>query len=110
MIQLAEDIEADDSRKVPLDTSLRKVFIEVASNRLIDLAVVDGEQLRQFEKGKPDDDDWQEKVRNWEEVFELPADGSKRYLLFWNCNDSENAIVAYKITPIPGAVERGGCA
>jgi hypothetical protein len=103
MIQLAEDIEYWDSRKVPLDAKFKKVLIEVASNRKIDIAVVDADELEDFEESESGDDveiDWIENTRNTEFEFDYPNDRKKRYLLFWNANEKGDAMVAYKITPI----------
>jgi len=102
MIQLAEDIEYLESRKVPIDPKLRKVFIEVASTRKIDIAIVDAEKLQEFDESDTGDEaeiDWTENTRNYDTEFDFP-DGKKRYLLFWNSNEKGDAIVAYKITPI----------
>ncbi len=103
MIQLAEDLEYLDSYQVVLDPKYRKVFIEVASNQRIDIAVVDSEQLEEFEESDTGEDvkiDWFEKKRTLDLEFEFPGDRKKRYLLFWNSNDEDDAVVAYKITPV----------
>jgi hypothetical protein len=102
MIQLVEDIEYQGSSKVPLppDPNYKKLFVEVASNRKIDIAIVDDRQLRHFETTDDEDPtiEWAENTRNYEEEFEFPNDRKKRFLLFWNSNEKEEAIVAYKIT------------
>jgi hypothetical protein len=102
MIQLAEDISYMESRKVPLDPTLSKILIEVASNRKIDVAVVDAKQLKEFDDSDTGDEadiDWIENTRSYDTVFDFP-DGEKRYLLFWSSNEKGDAIVAYKVTPI----------
>lgn len=102
MIQLAEEVSYLDTRKVPLDPRQKRVFVEVASDRQIDLAVVDAEQLKQFDESSTGDDvdiDWTEYVRSYEFEYEFP-DRKKRYLLFWNANDRDDAVIAYKITPL----------
>ncbi len=102
MIQLAEGIEYLETRKVPLDPRHKKVIIEVASNRPIDVAVVDADQLKAFDESDDGDDvdiDWTEYTRGHEFDYELP-DRKKRFLLFWNANEEDEAVIAYKITPI----------
>ena len=103
MIQLAEDIEYLDSRKVPLNPKFKKVFIEVASNNKIDIAVVDADQMYGFDESDTGDDvdiDWIEGVRNYDFEFEFPSSRQKYYLLFWNANEGDDAFIAYKITPL----------
>ena len=106
MIQLAEDIEGYDARKVPIDPSLSRVLIQVASNRKIDIAVVDAATAKKFDKSETGDDvdiDWiMENTRQHDFEFEAPSDKKKQhYLLLWNANEDEPAIIAYKFTPIP---------
>lgn len=106
MIQLAEDIEYLESRKVPLDPKAKKIFIEVASTGKIDIAVVDSRQLKEFDESETGDEvdiDWTENSRNYEFVFEFPGakgEQKKWYLMFWNSNERDDAVVAYKITPM----------
>ena len=101
MIQLAEDIEYLESRKVPLDAKHRRVFVEVASTNKIDIAVIDADQLVAFDESDTGDDvdiDWTENTRSHEFEYEIPNDRKRHYLLFWNSNERRDAIVAYKIT------------
>ena len=103
MIQLAEDIEYLESRKIPLDPRHKRVFIEVASNRKIDIAILNAEQLKEFDDSETGEDvalDWIENTRNYELEFELPNEKKRFYLLFWNANERGDALVAYKITPL----------
>lgn len=103
MIQLAEDVEYLESRKVPLDPMASRVLIEFASNRRIDVAVVDTEKLKEFDDSEAGDDvkgiEWYEKERARDFEFKIP-DGKKYYLLFWNANDEKPAIIAYRVTPL----------
>ncbi len=103
MIQLAEDLEFLDSRKVPLNPKLKRIVVEVASNRKIDVAVVDAAQEREFEESPTGDEadiDWIESVRNYDFEFQFPENEGKYYLLFWNSNEKGEAMVAYKISPM----------
>ena len=102
MIRLVEDIEHYDYVKVALDSKNKDVFIEIASNRKIDIAVVDEALLEEFDESDDGADveiEWIENTRNHDFEYSLP-DKKKRYLLFWNANEDDDAIVAYKITPI----------
>jgi hypothetical protein len=102
VIRLAEEIEYLETRKVPIDTKHKRIFVEVASNRLMDVAVVDADQLKAFDDSETGDDvdiDWTEYTRGHEFVYELP-DHKRRFLLLWNANEEDTAVVAYKITPI----------
>jgi hypothetical protein len=103
MIQLAEDIEYLDFRKVPLNPKFKRVFIEVASNNKIDIAVVDADELSEFDESETGEDvdiDWIVSLRNYDFEFEFPDSKAKYYLLFWNSNEEDDAFVAYKITPM----------
>jgi hypothetical protein len=106
MIQLAEDIEGYDARKVPIDGSWKRLLIEVASNRKIDIAVVDGETAKKFDDSDSGDDvgiDWIiESARQHDFEWERPPGRTtKVFLLFWNANEDDTAIVAYKFTSLP---------
>ena len=106
MIQLAEDVDGYDARKVPIDPSWTRVLIEVASNRKIDIAVVNAVQAKAFEDSDTGDDvdiDWvMESTRQHD--FEIEQSGdrkNKQFLILWNANEDKPAIVAYKFTPLP---------
>jgi hypothetical protein len=103
MIQLATEVESLDSRKVPLGTRFKRIFLELASDRAIDFAIVNEKQLKDFEASETGDDveiDWTAHVRAYEDEYELPEDNGKRYLLLWNANSDDDATIAYKITPL----------
>ncbi len=103
MIQIAADIDSTDSRKVPLSAKFKRIFLEVAADREIDFAIVNEQQLKDFEASDTGDDvdiDWVPYVRSHEGEFEMPGGNGKRYLLLWNANADDEATIAYKITPI----------
>lgn len=108
MIKLAEDIDGYDGRKVLIDTSWRRVLIEIAANQQIDVAVVDATTARGFDESQTDKD--VEKLGiNWlgeqirQEDFEIDQTdlNNRKYLIFWNAYTDESAVVAYKFTQLP---------
>jgi hypothetical protein len=107
MIQLAEDIDGYDARKVPIDPSLDRLLIEVASTRRMDIAVIDAPTAKKFDQSDTGDDvsiDWIiENSRQHDFLWERPRSGrgERYYLLFWNAYDDETATVAYKFTTLP---------
>ena len=105
MIQLAEDLGYLDSRKILLDPRYRRVFIEIASNLKIDVSVVDASKMSAFDKSDNGDDvdgiDWFDNTRACEFEFEFPSESNQKYyLLLWNSNEDDDAMIAYKVTPL----------
>jgi hypothetical protein len=107
MIQLAEDIGYEDYRKIPLEAKYKKVLIEVASNRKLDVAVANEKQMKAFDEAEDAENvdiDWIENIRSYDFEFEFPPEKQRHYLILWNSNeeyeDDEGAIAAYKITAI----------
>lgn len=117
MIQLPAKLEGGGVFRVHLDTPHRRLFVEVASDVEVDIAVVTEEQFRAFDESEFGDDadiDWVEQVRQYDfECRRLPR--GKQYLLIWNSHQEGPATVAYKITavddsapPYPGDVRAPG--
>ncbi|MBX9580724.1 MAG: hypothetical protein K2X87_10490 [Gemmataceae bacterium] len=102
MIQMAADIEYLDSRKVRLPTVYPRILIELAADSPVDIAVVNEQELKEFEQSETGDDadiDWEEYVQNYEGVHEVSTVG-KSYLLIWNANKERDASVAYRMSPV----------
>jgi hypothetical protein len=106
MIHLIEDIVHNDSLKIPLNSGYKKIFVEVASNRKIDIGILNESQLKKFYAGEDADvgTDWFENTRTLDRVFDFD-EKAKRYLLFWSSNEEGNALVAYKMTPLEPIAE-----
>lgn len=107
MIQIAADIDSTDYRKVPLPLNPRhkRLLIEVAADREVDVAVVNEKKLAEFEESETGDDvaiEWYQYIRSYDFEFEFPAGNGKQYLLLWNANADDEATIAYKISPLPG--------
>ncbi|MCI0704460.1 MAG: hypothetical protein L0241_25680 [Planctomycetia bacterium] len=117
MIRFAENIEGLGGCSSPLSQNFRRLFIEIASDKDVDVAVVTEEQLRAFQESESGDDvaiDWIEQVRQYDFECRLLPRG-KQYLLIWNSYQDEPVNVAYKITgveeyapPYPGDVRVPG--
>ena len=108
MIQIAPDIDSTDYRKVPLPVNPRykRLLIEVAADREVDIAIVGEKLLKEFEESETGDDvpiDWYQYIRSQDLEFEFPSGNGKQYLLLWNANAEDEATIAYKISPIPSA-------
>lgn len=102
MIQLAEDIGSWDTRVIPLSKKHKQYLIEVASTEKIDFAVLDENQLKEFDENDSDDDlsiEWNENMRTLDFEFTSPSPDKRYYLVIWNAYSKKDAVVAYKITP-----------
>ncbi len=101
MIQFARDVDGYDARKVQIP--YKHAFVEVASNRRLDIAIVSYEEASRFEEAESGDEvdiEWDAtETEQWEFEFIRPDD-RKYFLLFWNANDNKTAFVAYKITAL----------
>jgi hypothetical protein len=100
MIELTEAIRKDDFLKIPVPFKSGKVRIEVASNRPIDVAVLDPDEYKAFSKeaDAEDDQEWHENMRQAEFDFEIPDPNKKYSLVLWNCNSDGKALAAYKLS------------
>ena len=99
MIELTETISSDDYLRVPLTFKSGRVQIEFASNRALDVAVLNVNEFNAFatQNNAEDDQQWFESVRQKDFVFEIP-DSQKYVFVLWNCNSNKTAVAAYKFT------------
>ena len=117
MIQLAAKIESLAVYTIRLIPHFRRLFVEIASDKEVDIAVVTEEQLRAFNESAFGDDvaiDWIERVRQYDFECRIRPRGIQ-YLLIWNSYQDEPATVAYKVTgvesyapPYPGDIRVPG--
>jgi len=99
---MAQRIEGLGAWRVPLTPAHGRLFVEIAADKDVDVAVVSEDQLRAFEASETGDDvgiDWIEEVRQYDFECRLLPQG-KQYLLIWNSYQDEPATVAYKVTGI----------
>jgi len=100
MIRLAANIEGYAGHSVQFVPHFRRVFVEIAAEMEVDVAVVTDEQLRAFnesEYGEEVDIDWIERVRQYDFEARLLPRGPQ-YLLIWNSYQDEPVTVAYRVT------------
>ncbi len=106
MIQTLDAIRFSDTRRVPINTvNKRRVLVEVASDRRVDMAIVTQLQFREFQNADDTDElsfDLVEGLRTHDFVVDL-APESPLSLLIWNSNEDADAFVAYKITDLATA-------